>query len=131
LTPHVGEFARLVGGERGDVEARRLHHVRAAARQLEAVVLLKGATTLVADPGGDVCVNTAATPYLATAGTGDVLAGLCGALLAGGLSALSAAAAGAFLHGLAGLLAVGEPAAPITATDVIDVVPRAIRALRS
>lgn len=130
LTPHAGEFGRLVGRDRGEVEASRLGHVRPAARELDAVVLLKGATTLVADPDGTVCVNTAATPYLGTAGTGDVLAGMCGALLAGGLSARDAAAAGAFVHGLAGLLAIGSPPAPIRATDVIEAVPRAIRALR-
>ncbi|HET6908732.1 MAG TPA: NAD(P)H-hydrate dehydratase [Mycobacteriales bacterium] len=130
LTPHAGEFARLMSADRADVEAARLNAVRAAARQLGAVILLKGATTLVADADGSVRVNTAATPYLATAGTGDVLAGMCGALLAGGVSAVDAAAAGAFLHGLAGLLAAGDPPAPISASDVIRAVPRAVRAVR-
>ena len=76
-------------------------------------------------------VNTASTPYLATAGSGDVLSGVCGALLAGGLSALDAGSAGAFLHGLAGLLATGTPAAPIVAAEIADQVPAAIRAVRS
>jgi NAD(P)H-hydrate repair Nnr-like enzyme with NAD(P)H-hydrate dehydratase domain len=93
-------------------------------------VLLKGTTTLVADPEGAVRVNTASTSYLATAGSGDVLSGVCGALLAGGLGALDAGSAGAFVHGLAGLLASGSPPSPITAMQVVDAVPEAIAATR-
>lgn len=129
LTPHAGEFARLVGATRDDVEANRLRHVCAAARDLQATVLLKGSSTLVADADGRVRVNTAQTPFLASAGSGDVLTGICGALLAGGLSTLDAGAVGAFLHGLAGLLATSEPAAPITPMDVVATLPRAIRAV--
>jgi ADP-dependent NAD(P)H-hydrate dehydratase / NAD(P)H-hydrate epimerase len=130
LTPHAGEFARLTNGERADVEARRLASARAAAQDLGVTVLLKGSTTLVADPSGAVRVNTADTPYLATAGSGDVLSGICGALLAGGLSALDAASAGAFLHGLAGLLAASVPPAPVTAMDLVNRLPTAIRTVR-
>jgi NAD(P)H-hydrate repair Nnr-like enzyme with NAD(P)H-hydrate dehydratase domain len=93
-------------------------------------VLLKGSSTLVADPAGRVRVNTAQTPYLGTAGSGDVLAGVCGALLAAGFSTLDAGSAGAFLHGLAGLVAAGSPAAPITAMDVVRHLPDAVRAVR-
>jgi hydroxyethylthiazole kinase-like uncharacterized protein yjeF len=130
LTPHAGEFARLHGTDRGDVEAHALRHVRAAARDLGVTVLLKGASTLVADPDGRTRVNTAQTPYLATAGSGDVLSGVCGALLAGGASALDAGSAGAFLHGLAGLAAAGAPPGPITAMDVVRRLPHAVRAVR-
>jgi ADP-dependent NAD(P)H-hydrate dehydratase / NAD(P)H-hydrate epimerase len=130
LTPHAGEFARLRCVDRAEVEANRLEQVRAAAADLGVVVLLKGATTLVADPSGGVRVNTADTPYLATAGSGDVLSGVCGTLLAGGASAFDAAAAGAFLHGLAGLVAAGSPAAPITALDIATRLPEALRAVR-
>ena len=130
LTPHAGEFARLRGLERSDVEANRLQHVRAAAADLDVVVLLKGATTLVAEPSGAVRVNSADTPYLATAGSGDVLSGVCAALLAAGAGAADAAAAGAFLHGLAGLEAAGTPAAPITAMDIVTRLPYAVRAVR-
>jgi NAD(P)H-hydrate repair Nnr-like enzyme with NAD(P)H-hydrate dehydratase domain len=98
---------------------------------LDVTILLKGATTVVGDPSGHVRVNTADTPYLATAGSGDVLSGVCGALLAGGASALDAASAAAFLHGMAGVLAVGQPAAPITAIDIVHAVPQAWRAVRS
>ena len=127
LTPHAGEFARLTGTERAEVEARRLPRARAAARDLDVTVLLKGSTTLVADPTGAVRINTADTPYLATAGSGDVLSGICGALLAGGLSALDAASAGAFLHGMAGLVAASVPAVPIRALDLVTHLPAAIR----
>ena len=125
LTPHAGELARLVGADRADVEARRLHHARAAARDLDAVVLLKGSTTVVARPDGRARVNPTGTPSLATAGSGDVLAGLCGALLAGGLDPFDAGSVGAWVHGLAGRLA-GEGGRPVSATDVLAALPDAV-----
>jgi len=128
LTPHAGELARLLGVERDVVEARRLEHARRAAVELDAVVLLKGSTTVVATPDGRVRVNPTGTSALATAGTGDVLAGLCGALLAGGLDPLDAGSVGAWLHGLAGRLAA-DGGAPISAYDVLDALPAAFRAL--
>jgi hydroxyethylthiazole kinase-like uncharacterized protein yjeF len=128
LTPHAGELARLLGVGREAVEARRLEHARRAAVELGAVVLLKGSTTVVATPDGRVRVNPTGTPALATAGTGDVLAGLCGALLAGGLDPLDAGSVGAWLHGLAGRLAA-DGGAPISAYDVLDALPAAFRAL--
>ena len=128
LTPHAGELARMLGVERDVVEARRLEYARRAAVELHAVVLLKGSTTVVATPDGRVRVNPTGTAALATAGTGDVLAGLCGALLAGGLDPYDAASAGAWLHGLAGRLAA-DGGAPISAYDVLDALPAAFRAL--
>ena len=125
LTPHAGELARLIGTDRAEVEARRLHHARAAARELDAVVLLKGSTTVVARPDGLVRVNPTGTPALATAGSGDVLAGLCGALLAGGLDPFDAGSVGAWLHGLAGRLAA-EDGGSITAGDLLGALPRAV-----
>jgi hydroxyethylthiazole kinase-like uncharacterized protein yjeF len=129
LTPHAGELARLLDVPREDVEDRRLEHARRGARELGAVVLLKGSTTVVADPGGRVRVNPTGTPALATAGTGDVLAGLCGALLAGGLAPFDAGSVGAWLHGLAGRLA-GD-GAPVAAQDVLAALPAAVRTLRN
>ena len=126
LTPHAGELARLVGADRDDVEARRLHHARAAARDLDAVVLLKGSTTVVARPDGAVRVNPTGTPALATAGSGDVLAGLCGALLAGGLDPFDAGSVGAWLHGLAGR-AASDGGRPVSAGDVLAALPVAFR----
>ncbi len=126
LTPHAGELARLLKVERSDVEARRLEHVRRAADELGVVVLLKGSTTVVAAPDAPaVRVNATGTFWLATAGSGDVLSGIGGALLAGGLSPLDAGSAGAYLHGLAGRVAADG--APTTAVAVLDSVPAAIR----
>jgi hydroxyethylthiazole kinase-like uncharacterized protein yjeF len=126
LTPHAGELARLLDVERSAVEARRLHHARHAADHFGATVLLKGSTTVVADPGGAVRVNPSGTPWLATAGTGDVLAGICGALLAAGLSPLDAGSVGAWLHGIAGQRAARD--APLSAGQLLEEIPAAWRA---
>ncbi|WP_433474642.1 NAD(P)H-hydrate dehydratase [Spirillospora sp. CA-142024] len=132
LTPHAGELSRLIAATREDIEAARLDHVRRAAAELSATVLLKGSTTLVAEEDRPVRVNPTGTPRLATAGTGDVLSGLIGAFLAGGMPAMDAAAAGAYLHGLAARLASAPtpgPESPISATDVIQALPAAFRTL--
>jgi hydroxyethylthiazole kinase-like uncharacterized protein yjeF len=131
LTPHAGEFARLVGVDRGEVEARRLRSAQDAAQRFGVTVLLKGSTTVIADPSGQTRINTAQTPYLATAGSGDVLAGVCGTMLAAGMSGLDAGAVAAFLHGLAAVLAAGDPPAPVTPRDVAAALPGAIRAVRT
>ncbi len=91
-------------------------------------VLLKGSTTVVARPDGRVRVNPTGTPALATAGTGDVLAGLCATLLAGGADPFDAGSVGAWLHGLAGRLAAHD-GGPISAYDVVDALPGAFRAV--
>jgi hydroxyethylthiazole kinase-like uncharacterized protein yjeF len=126
VTPHDREFARLVGTEPG---ADRLAAVRRAAAELGAVVLLKGQATLVARPDGTAYVDRGGPSWLATAGSGDVLSGMVGALLAAGVEPGLAAAAGTYLHGAAGTLAAttGMP----TAADVLAAVPRAFAALRS
>ncbi|CAB4931923.1 unannotated protein [freshwater metagenome] len=105
LTPHEGELARLLGVDSADVAGRRLHHARLAAERSGAIVVLKGDDTLIADPGGAVMVSPGASPALATAGTGDVLSGVIGALLARGEDPLVAACAGVRLHARAGGLA--------------------------
>ncbi|WP_129665229.1 NAD(P)H-hydrate dehydratase [Phytoactinopolyspora endophytica] len=128
LTPHAGELARMARAERADVEARRLHHVVQAARRWNATVLLKGSTTLVAAPDGRVRVNPTGTPALATAGSGDVLAGLAGALLAAGLSPLDAGSLAAYVHGMAGQVAAGSSGRP-SASDILDALPGVLAAL--
>ncbi len=127
LTPHAGELARMSGVERGAVEAEPLAHARAAAAALGATVLLKGRHTLVARPDGAVRVNTTGPAWLATAGAGDVLAGLVGALLAGGLGPFDAASVGAWLHGAAATIA--SAGGPLVAGDVAAAIPAAVRAL--
>ncbi|UGY93149.1 NAD(P)H-hydrate dehydratase [Streptomyces gobiensis] len=115
LTPHAGEAAVLLGTSRSEVESGRLTAVRALAERYAATVLLKGSTTLVADSGGGpVRANPTGTSQLATAGSGDVLTGLIGSLLAAGLAARDAAFVGAYLHGIAGRIADE----PVAASDV-------------
>ncbi|MBF8188480.1 NAD(P)H-hydrate dehydratase [Nonomuraea sp. K274] len=127
ITPHAGELARLIGADRGDIEAARLKYVRAAAAELGVTVLLKGSTTVVAEDSRPTRVNVTGTPWLASGGTGDVLSGMAGALLAQGLSCYDAASCGAYLHGLAGRRAAGG--APLAAADVAAAVPDAIRSI--
>jgi ADP-dependent NAD(P)H-hydrate dehydratase / NAD(P)H-hydrate epimerase len=126
LTPHVGEFTRITGVKARDLQADRPTHVRALARSSGAVVLLKGSRTVIAEPGGRVLVNVTGSPILATAGTGDVLTGATGALLARGTSPMEAAAGAAYLHGLAGLFAGSERGEGALAGDVCDRLPDAV-----
>ena len=127
LTPHAGELAALLQEDRKEVEARPLHFARHAAATYGAVVLLKGRHTVVATPEGRARINATGTPYLATAGAGDVLGGLIGALLAAGLDPFDAASAGAWLHGAAATSA--SDGGPIVAGDVARHLPSVIRAL--
>jgi hydroxyethylthiazole kinase-like uncharacterized protein yjeF len=127
LTPHAGELARMLDVPREHVEAEGLHFAREAARRYGAVVLLKGRHTLVARPTGEVRVSTTGTPWLATAGAGDVLAGLCGALVAAGLDPFDAGAVGAWLHGAAA--AVAGQDGPVTAPEVARAVQSVCRRL--
>ncbi len=126
LTPHEGELGRLLEIDSAEVKARRLHHVREAARRSGAIVVLKGDDTLVAEPDGRVAVNPGATPALATAGTGDVLSGVLGALLAKDMEPFAAACAAVFLHARAGQIAAERVGAEgVIASDVIAALPHA------
>ena len=127
LTPHAGELAAMLGVQRGEIEARPLVHARLAARRFEAVVLLKGRHTLVARPDGRVRVTTTGVPWLATAGAGDVLAGVIGALLAAGLNPWDAASVGSWVHGAAATAASGG--GPIVAGDVAHALGGVLRSL--
>ena len=126
LTPHAGELGRLLGLSSAEVDANRLEHARAAAQQARAVVVLKGDDTLVAEPGGMVAVSPGGAPALATAGTGDVLAGVVGAFMAKGLEPFTAACAAVFTHLTAGRIAAARVGSEgVIAGDVIDALPRA------
>jgi len=130
LTPHPGEMARLLGTTVADVNTRRIELARRVAQEWQAVVVLKGAYTVIASPQGQACINPFATPALATAGSGDVLAGTVVGLLAQGLAPFDAAVAGAYLHGLAGQMVAAElgPAGSV-AGDLLGKLPLGLRRL--
>jgi hydroxyethylthiazole kinase-like uncharacterized protein yjeF len=127
LTPHAGELGRLLEVSSEEIERERLRHVRAAAEQAQAIVVLKGDDTLIADPSGRVAVNSGGSPALATAGTGDVLTGVIAALLAAGLDPFTGAAASVWLHAEAGREAARRQGANegVLASDVIAALPAA------
>jgi NAD(P)H-hydrate epimerase len=126
MTPHAGELGRMLGVDSKEISAHRLHYAREAAMKAKAIVVLKGDDTLVATPTG-VAVSRGVAPALATAGTGDVLSGVIGAMLAKGLAPAHAAAAGVYAHLRAGQIAAA-PDGPdgVIASDVIRALPAAL-----
>ncbi len=131
LTPHAGEFARFT--TLGD---DRIAATRALAARLGVTVLLKGHTTVISDPGGEVLVNDAGGSWASTAGSGDILSGVIGALLAAGLSPLEAGAVGARAHALAANIAAAGgqsdvAGAPISASPLLGGLRESVRVLRS
>jgi ADP-dependent NAD(P)H-hydrate dehydratase / NAD(P)H-hydrate epimerase len=128
LTPHAGEFARLAGTPPGD---DRVGVTRKLADAFGVTVLLKGNVTVIADPGGPVHLNPAGQSWAATAGSGDVLSGMIGALLAAGLPAAEAAAAAAFVHARAAALAAGDPGPGDAPTSASRIIPHIRTALAS
>jgi NAD(P)H-hydrate epimerase len=134
LTPHPGEFARLTGSYApdGEDDDARAAAAADAALRWHQVVVLKGAHTVVAEPEGQRLASAIATPALATAGSGDVLAGAIGAFLAAGADPFSAAACGVAVHGAAGLIAADRiGSAGVMARDIAALLPEAIEQLRS
>jgi NAD(P)H-hydrate epimerase len=102
LTPHPGEMARLLGSSVPEVQGDRVRAAREAAERYGALVALKGARTVIATPGGDAFINPTGNPGMGSGGTGDVLTGMLGGLLAQGLDPLEALQLGVYLHGEAG-----------------------------
>ncbi|WP_062385407.1 ADP-dependent NAD(P)H-hydrate dehydratase [Demequina iriomotensis] len=132
LTPHAGELVRTLAALRhdvapADVERDRVGHARLLAEAARATVLLKGAVTLVVSPGGGAIELPLAPPWLATAGAGDVLAGIAGTLLAAGLTAEAAGASASWVHARAAELA--SRGGPVAALDVASSVPAVIAGL--
>lgn len=131
ITPHPGELARLFKVAPSDVQADRLGFARRASQEWGVEVVLKGARSIVVNPGGEAVVNTTGNPGMASAGTGDVLTGMIGGFLAQGLAPHRAAILGVYLHGLAGDLAAEElTELSLLAGDLINYLPRAIKQLQ-
>ena len=129
LTPHAGELGRLLDVPSAEVGERRLELAREAAAKARAFVVLKGDDTLVVSPGGRVAISRGGAPALATAGTGDVLSGVIGAMLAKGLPPAHAACAGVYAHVRAGQIAAAPHGADgVIASDVILSLPAALSA---
>ncbi|MGW5383934.1 bifunctional ADP-dependent NAD(P)H-hydrate dehydratase/NAD(P)H-hydrate epimerase [Nocardia sp. NPDC003963] len=132
LTPHAGEMARMMGWldqpvQRTEIEARPLHYGRTLAQALDVTVLVKGHTTIIVGPRGVVASQAEAPSWLATAGAGDVLAGIAGALMAAGVNALDAGEMAAFVHGRAAMRAhQNRHGGPLTASAVAHAVPSVI-----
>jgi NAD(P)H-hydrate epimerase len=126
LTPHAGELGRLLDLSSTEIEAHRLEHARAAAQRAQAIVVLKGDDTLIAEPGGRVAVSPGGAPALATAGTGDVLSGVIAAFLAKGAEPFTAVCAAVATHLSAGVIAAEQIGVEgVIASDVIAALPRA------
>jgi NAD(P)H-hydrate epimerase len=131
LTPHPAEMARLTGLTVEAIQADREAVAARFASEWHQVVVLKGAKTVIADPGGKVVVNPHSNPALASAGTGDVLAGIIGGLLAQGQPPFVAAVTGVFLHGAAGDEASSRMGdAGVLASDLLPLIPQVIRGLK-
>jgi NAD(P)H-hydrate epimerase len=127
LTPHPGEMARLLGGTAAEIQADRIETVRSFCERYGTFLVLKGARSVIAEPGGRVFINPTGNPGMASGGSGDVLTGMVGALLARGMDPLAALQAAVFLHGLAGDLARDDKGEEgIIAGDILEAIPRAI-----
>jgi NAD(P)H-hydrate epimerase len=128
MTPHPGELGRLLGISSSDVQKDRIGITSDFAAKYKVIAVLKGAGTVIATPDGRVFVNSTGNPGMATGGTGDVLTGMIGGLLAQGYTAIQAACLGVYLHGLAGDLAAKEKSEEgMIAGDLIEEIPNAIR----
>jgi NAD(P)H-hydrate epimerase len=131
ITPHPGEMARLLGSSVLDVQQDRVAAARAAAQRFSCTVVLKGAGTIVAASDGRFWVNTTGNAGMATGGTGDVLAGIIGGCLAGGIAPIDGAKLGVYAHGLAGDLVSEEiGATSLIAGDLVEALPKALQIIQ-
>jgi hydroxyethylthiazole kinase-like uncharacterized protein yjeF len=132
ITPHPGEMARLVGMFTSEIQRDRIGITRAVAREHGIYVVLKGARTIVGDPGGNIYINPTGNPGMATGGVGDVLTGIIGGLMVQGYTALDACLLGVYIHGHAGdLIAKDRGQIGMIATDIVDRLPEVIRDIRT
>ncbi len=132
ITPHPGEMARLLGTTTKEVQDNRIEVARDFATSYRCVVVLKGNRTIISSPEGEVYINPSGNPGMASGGTGDVLTGMIGGLLAQGIPPLEAAKWGVYLHGLAGDIAatkLGEM--PLIASDILDYLPYALKEIKT
>ena len=126
LTPHPGEFAKLVGLSAEEVNQNRIYLSGKYAKENNVIVVLKGARTVIAAPTGEICINTTGNSGMATAGSGDVLSGMIGGFLAMGAAPFDSAVLGVYFHGLAGDLAAKETSEyALTATKISDYIGKA------
>ena len=131
ITPHTGEFSRITGVGSAEIDANRINLSREYAKQLNVYLVLKGAPTVTATPGGQVYVNSTGNAGMATAGSGDVLTGLIASLWGQGMNSAEAAYSGVYLHGLSGDLVkkdLGEKS--LMATDILTHISDAYRFVR-
>jgi NAD(P)H-hydrate epimerase len=127
ITPHPGEFARLFGISSQEVLDRGIQIAREKAQELEIIIVLKGAPTVIASPDGEIYINSTGNPGMATGGAGDVLTGMIGSLIGQGLSIKEAAITGVYVHGLAGDLAKQDKGEMgMTAMDILENIPAAL-----
>ncbi len=130
LTPHPGEMARLLGSSIGEVEIRRVETAAEAAERYQAIVVLKGAHSIISLPSGQSWINLSGNCGMGTAGSGDVLAGIIGALIAGGGKPEDAVRQGVYIHGLAGDISAGiKGEGGMLARDIVECIPEALRIL--
>ena len=132
ITPHLGEMARLINKDMGQVKEKREYYARFLAEKYNLVVVLKGYKTIVCKPEGQVYVNNTGNPGMATAGSGDVLTGIIISLMGQGIDPFESAKLGVYLHGLAGDLAKKDKGEyGLIASDIVEAIPHGIKLLNN
>jgi len=131
ITPHPGEFSRLVGVTISDVQKNRVEYSREISNKYNIITVLKGSETVITNPEGDVYINTTGNPGMATAGSGDVLTGVIASFLGQGIKAYESAILGVYCHGLAGDLAKADKGEyGMIARDILEKIPHSIKKIQ-